>query len=89
MFPHKTIHNQLLLITFLFPPNMASNFDPFGGGEVADAGGVTLDALGGVAFPPGSPPVGDKSVGDVMLMGVTFKDEVSPAFFSCMSIALK
>ena len=83
--------------TFLFPPKIASNLDPLpsdfcGGGDVV--GGVTLDALGGVGVTAlggeaPRPPVGDSMVGEVILIGVTFKDDASPAFFSCWSIMLK
>ena len=78
---------------------MASSLEPLpsdfcGGGDVAEAGGVTLEALGGVCVTAfggevARPVDGERSVGEDMLIGVTFNDCVSPAFFNCISIALK
>ena len=62
---------------------------------MAEAGGVTLDALGGVCPTAlvgelARAPDGERSVGEVILIGVTFKDcAPRPAFLSSMSMALK
>ena len=74
---------------------MASSFDPaFGGGDVVDAGGVTLDTLPGVCVTGfvgelALPADGERRVGDDIPTGLTFRDCVSPAFFNSMSMALK
>ena len=78
----KSTYYPTKYYTFRFPPKIASSLEPaFGGGDVADAGGVTLDALGGVCVGELALPAdGDSIVGEDMLIGDTFKDFVRPAF---------
>ena len=77
----KILCEHIIHCTFRFPPKIASSLEPAfgGGGDVADAGGVTLDALGGVCVTAlvgelARPVDGERSVGEAILIGVTFND---------------